>query len=64
MEKELIASIILIVVGVVFFFNNKAMGEGCFGFYRWFYTKRNLKIMFKIAGIVLIVGGLILMFLK
>jgi hypothetical protein len=64
MGNELVASIILIVMGVVFFFNNKAMGEGCFGFYRWLYTKRNLKIMFKIAGIILIVGGILLAFLK
>ena len=64
MEKELIAGIFLIVVGVVFFFNNKSMGEGTFKFYQWLYTKKNLKIMFRAAGIILFVGGLVLIFVK
>jgi len=64
MEKELIASIIFIALGALFFFNNKNIGEGAFKFYRWFYTKERLKIMFRITGIILIVGGLILMLVK
>jgi len=62
--KELIAGIIFIVIGLLFFFNNKNIGEGAFKFYRTLYTKKNLKIMFRIAGGVLIVGGIILVFVK
>jgi len=64
MEKEIIAAIILIVIGVLFFFNNKNMGKGASKFYKKLYTKRNLTIMFKVAGIILILGGLILIFVK
>ena len=64
MEKELVAGIVLMVIGVLFIFNNKGMGAGAFEFYRKMYTKKNLKIMFRIAGIILVVGGFILVFLK
>ena len=64
MTTELIAAIILIVIGILFFFNNKNMGEGLFKFYRKLYTKRNSIIMFKAAGVILILGGLVLIFLK
>ena len=64
MEKELIAGIVLIVIGMLFFFNNKEMGKGAFKFYKWLYTKKNLTIMFRIAGIILVFGGLILIFVR
>ena len=64
MKSELIAGIILIIVGMLFFFNNKNIGEGAFKFYRTLYTKNNLKIMFKICGIILIVGGFVLVLVK
>jgi hypothetical protein len=64
MKSEIISGIILIVIGLIFFFNNKAIGEGAFKFYRKLYTKKSLPIMFKIAGIILIVGGVILMVVK
>jgi hypothetical protein len=64
MEKELIAAIILVVVGTLFFFNNKAMGEGLSDFYRKLYTKKNTPFMFKAAGILFIVGGLALLIFK
>ena len=64
MEKELIAGLVLIVIGMLFFFNNKNMGAGLAEFYKKLYTKKNTIFMFRIAGIVLVVGGLILVFLK
>ena len=64
MEKELIAGIVLIGIGILFFFNNKNMGEGLSKFYRKLYTKKNSTIMFKAAGVILILGGLILIFVK
>ena len=57
MEKELIAGLVLIVIGMLFFFNNKSMGKGLAEFYKKFYTKKNTIIMVRIAGIILIVGG-------
>jgi len=64
MGDKLIAGIILMVMGIVFFFNNKNIGNGTFKFYRALYTKKNLAIMFRVAGIILIVGSLILIFIK
>ena len=64
MEKELIAGIILMAIGVLFFFNNKNIGKGFHKFYKWFYTEERLKIMFKAAGIILVLGGLVLVFVK
>jgi len=64
MEKEFVAGVVLMVVGVLFFLNNKNIGKGAFGFYRWFYTEERLKVMFKIAGVILFVGGIILMVVK
>lgn len=62
--EKLIAGIILLVVGILFFFNNKNMGKGTYKFYRAFYTEKNLKIMFRAAGIILIVGGILLLVLN
>jgi len=62
--ETLIPGIILLGIGVLFFFNNKNMAKGAFKFYQWFFTKRNLTIMFRVAGIILIFGGLVLIFLK
>jgi len=42
MEKELIAGILLMIIGVVFFFNNKNMGKGASKFYQKICTKNNL----------------------
>ena len=60
MVEKLVAGILLVVVGVAFLLWGKSMGEGAFKFYRVIYTKENLKIMFKAAGVILIVGGIIL----
>ena len=58
--EKIIAGIILIAIGILFFFNNKNMGRGTHKFYKIFYTKKNLTIMFKIIGILLFIVGLIL----
>jgi len=62
--STLIPGLILIGLGILFLFNNKNISEGCFKFYRMIYTKKNLKVMFKACSIILIIGGLILIFLK
>ena len=62
--KELIIGIVFIGLGLLFFFNNKNIGEGTAKFYRKLYTERNLKVMFRACGVVLVLGGLILIFLK
>lgn len=63
MEAKLVVGIILAVMGVLFFFNNRNMGEVAFKFYRMIYTERNLVVMFKVAGVILFVGGFILIVL-
>jgi len=62
--EKLIVGIILLVVGILFFFNNKNMGKGTYKFYRALYTEKNLKIMFRAAGILLIIGGILLLVLN
>jgi len=63
-NEKIIVSIILIAIGLLFFFNNKNMGKGAAKFYQWLYTEERVIIMFRIAGIVLIIGGILLLILK
>jgi len=58
--SKLIAGFILLVVGILFFFNNKNIAKGASKFYQMFYSEKNLKIMFKIIGIILFIFGIIL----
>jgi len=62
--EKLIAGIVLIAIGILFFFNNKNIGKGASKFYRALYTEKNLKIMFRITGVLLVVGGIILIVLN
>ena len=62
--EKLIPGIILIVIGILFFFNNKNMGKGASKFYRKLYTEKNMNVMFRIAGIILIIGGIFLLVLN
>jgi len=64
MATKIIASIILLAIGILFIANNKNISKGAFTFYRTIYTKKNLKMMFKAAGIILIVGGIILLVIR
>lgn len=60
--EKLIVGIILSIIGIFFFFNNKNTGKGAYKFYKRFYTEKNLMIIFKILGIFLFIIGLILAF--
>ena len=62
--SKIIVSIIFFAIGLLFFFNNKNMGTGAAKFYQWLYTKENLTIIFRIVGVILIVGGILLLVLK
>ena len=64
MKEELIVGIILIGLGLLFFFNSKSISKGAYGFYQKLYTEKNLKVMFKACGAILVLGGLILIFTK
>jgi hypothetical protein len=64
MEKELIGGLVLIAIGMLFFFSNKNMGRGLAEFYKKIYTKKNVVIILRIVGIILVVGGFVLVFLK
>lgn len=59
---KLTVSIILMALGLLFFFNNKNIGKGASKFYKIIYTEKNLKIMFKVLGIILIILAIILIF--
>jgi len=58
--EKLIAGIIMIALGLLFFFNNKNIGKGASKFYKAFYTERNLKVLFRIVGVILIIVAVIL----
>ena len=60
---KLIIGIFFLVLGIIFFFNNKKIGKGAYEFYRKLYTEKNLMIMFKALGIILFFGGIVLIFL-
>jgi len=62
--SKIIAGVVLALIGLLFFFKNKTIGKGAYGFYRKLYTEKNLKIMFKIFGIFLIILGAIIVFTK
>jgi len=62
--SKIIVSIILFAVGLLFFFNNKNMGKGCAKFYRKLYTPKNMTFMFRAAGILFIIGSILLLVLK
>jgi hypothetical protein len=63
-KQELLIGIIFIGIGILFFFNNKNIAKGAATFYQKLYTEDNLKIMFKAAGVILVLGGLLLIFFK
>ena len=62
MDEKLIVGIILMVVGIIFFLNNKNIGKGVYKFYQKMYTEKNLIILFKIFGIFLIIAGILIGF--
>ena len=62
--EKLLIGIIFIGIGVLFFFNNKNIAKGAATFYQKLYTENNLKIMFKALGVILVFGGLLLIFFK
>lgn len=56
--------LLLMAIGILFVYNNKNMAKGAAKFYAKIYTEKNLIIMFRIAGIILIVGGIYLAVFK
>jgi len=62
--SKLIAGIVLLIIGLLFFFDNKNIGKGACKFYKKFYAEKNLIVIFKILGIILILGGLVLILIN
>jgi len=62
--SKIIVGICFLVVGLLFLFYNKNLGKGACGFYKKFYTEKNLIIMFKILGTFLFIMGIILAITK
>ncbi len=62
--ETLIIGIVLTGLGLLFFFNNKNISKGAAWFYQKFYTEHNLKFIFRACGVILILAGLALIFLK
>ncbi len=65
MNKEnYFIGLILIGIGLLFFYNNKNMAKGASKFYQKLYTEKNMTVMFKAAGIILVLGGIFITFFK
>ncbi|MCD4762305.1 hypothetical protein K8R32_05095 [bacterium] len=64
MGKEIFIGLMFIALGTFFIYNNQGIAKGAFKFYAKLYTERNLKFMFRAAGIILIFGGIFLIFFK
>ena len=62
--SRIIVSVVLFAIGFLFFFNNKNMAKGMSKFYQWLYTEKNLIVILRIVGIILIVGGILVLVLK
>ena len=62
--KKIFIGIIFMGLGSILFFNNETMGKGMSKFYQKLYTEKNTSIMLKATGVILILGGLALMFVK
>ncbi len=60
-SEKIIVGAILIVIGIVFSLNNKNISKGASKFYQKLYTEKNLSVMFRAVGLLLIVGGMVLM---
>lgn len=63
-QEKIIVGALLLVVGLIFFFNNESIGKGTAKLYQKIYTEKNLKVIFKILGAILIIGGLVIMFVN
>ena len=59
---KVFAGIILAGIGLLFIYNNKNMAKGAAKLYAKLYTEKNLIIMFRVAGVLLVIGGLIIAF--
>jgi hypothetical protein len=62
--QKLLVGIIFIGIGLLFFFNNKNIAKGAAIFYQKLYTENNLRIIFKVLGAFLILGGIVLMIVR
>ena len=62
--EKIIIGIVFISLGPVLFFNSKNIAKGAAKFYQRLYTEKNLRIMFKFLGAILVVAGVILIFVK
>ena len=64
LSEKIIAGIVLASIGLLFFFNNKNISKGASKFYQALSKEENLKIIFKILGVFLVLEGIILILTK
>ena len=55
-------AIIFIGAGLFFLFNSNNVAKGAAWLYKKIYTEKNLRVIFKIIGGLLILGGIIMLF--
>jgi len=63
-KETLFIGFLFIGLGFLFIYNNKNIAKGASKLYKKLYTEKNLRVMFKAAGIILVLGGILLIFFK
>ncbi len=63
-RATLLIGIIFIGSGSLFILKNQDIAKGASKFYAKLYTKKNLRIMFRAAGIILVLAGIYFLFIK
>lgn len=64
MQEKIFIGFVLMGLGLVIFVNNKPIAKGMASFYKKLYTEDNLVVMFKVLGVLLVVGGLAIAIFK
>lgn len=63
-RETLVMGIVFIGLGFLFVFNNKNIAKGASKLYAKIYTEKNLRVMFRVVGIILVLAGIFFLFFK
>jgi len=63
-RETLFIGLVLIGLGSLFFYNNKNIAKGASSFYTKLYAEKNLRVMFRVIGVILLLAGMYLAFFK
>jgi len=61
---KLVIGIVFIILGLLLSFRNKSVSKGASKLYQAIYTEKNLRIILRVVGIILVLVGLVLIFIS